>query len=105
MVVDDLAATSSAGSDCVTACAAQFPGGVHEFLVGPGTCICDGCDDACTQSVCVEQQLPTDTCLPCVQAGFLGDCQYLGFYQACTQFTDSECYALATCIMACPTPE
>ena len=99
VVVDEPAS----GSDCIAACAAQFPGSVHEFLTVGGQCLCDSCDEACTQSVCHDRQLPTAACLPCVQAGFLGViCQSAGFYQPCALDTSTECHALGTCIEACP---
>lgn len=99
VVVDEPASSS----DCVATCAAQFPGGIYDFLTGGGGCLCKTCDDACKQSVCGVPQLPTAACLPCVQAGYLSDlCQWEGFYQYCTLDTSSECHALATCIVACP---
>ena len=102
-VIADEKPAPISGSDCVAACTAQFPFGAQMFWDVGNLCLCDGCDDACAQSLCSDRQ-PTDACLPCLQAGFFGDhcMNHEGLFDFCYD-SNTECDAFAMCMEACPT--
>lgn len=89
---------------CVAACAAQLPHGYEVFQISGVGCLCDGCSAECAQQVCTDQQLPSDACLPCVKAAYLGDeCQnHDGLFSQCTNGGTHECQIFADCLVACP---
>ena len=88
---------------CVAACATQHPMGERLFAISNGGCICDGCSAACTQAVCGASGLPSDACLPCVQAALAGDeCHnHEGLFDTCTKDPNGDCHAFVLCFQAC----
>ena len=90
------------GHACAAACEEENPKGVEFYRSVNATCVCDGCSDACSHSVCGDKQAPSDACLPCVQAALLGDpCKLAGLFGSCPG-AHPECKALIDCITACP---
>jgi hypothetical protein len=96
-------AVDGGGAACVAACASAHAQGAQTFGYASGGCICLGCSAACTQSVCHDGALPSDACLPCVQAAVAGDtCQnHEGLFDECTKGPNGDCHAFVTCFQAC----
>jgi hypothetical protein len=91
------------GAACVAACASAHAQGAQTFAFASGGCVCLGCSAACMQSVCHDGALPSDACLPCVQAALAGDiCQnHEGLFDECTKGPNGDCHAFVTCFQAC----
>jgi hypothetical protein len=90
------------GHACAAACEAENPKGVEFYKPVSVVCVCDGCSEACSVSVCQEKQAPSDVCLPCVQAALLGEpCKLAGLFGSCPG-AHAECKALVDCLTACP---
>lgn len=91
------------GEACAAACEDDHTEGLETYRGVINGCVCDGCSDACTQSVCHEKQTPTDACLPCVQESLSGDaCNVHAGLFAAACLTTKDCGALVECLVACP---
>lgn len=91
------------GEACAVTCEEEHPEGVEDFRAVSVQCVCDSCSSACKQSVCYDDQTPSDACLPCVQEALRGDsCNEYGglFLTGCRGHDD--CVALINCLVACP---
>lgn len=90
------------GEVCAAACEDDHPEGLERYN-NVNLCACDGCSDACHQSVCFDHQTPDDACLPCVQESLRGDAcmENSGLFQSGC-LTEHDCAALVKCILACP---
>jgi hypothetical protein len=86
---------------CVAACEEGNAKGLELYKSVGGTCACDGCSDACKETVCREGQRPSDTCLPCVQAALVDKCSSYGLFGTGCD-SHPECRAYVDCLLACP---
>jgi hypothetical protein len=87
---------------CPATCEEENPVGLYYFQNVASTCACEGCSDACTESVCYRQETPDDTCLPCVQEALSGDpcLNHAGLFgSGCWSY--DECTAFVACLVAC----
>lgn len=85
---------------CAAACEQQHPDGLRMYNIVMVTCVCESCDEACSQSVCGDKETPSDMCLPCVQESLGGDaCAFAGHFGSCRSHAD--CAALVACLTAC----
>jgi hypothetical protein len=90
------------GQACAAACEENpTPKGLDLYKSVSVTCVCEGCSDACTVSICDKRETPSDECLPCVQAA-LGSpgCGGIGHFGSCKGAP--ECQAIIDCLLACP---
>ena len=91
------------GQACAAACEEEAnPRSLDLYKSVSVTCVCDGCSDACENSICGKHETPSDACLPCVQAGLVGDActHHAGLFQSCNNHP--ECQAIIDCLLACP---
>lgn len=89
------------GTECAAACEAKHPDGLHLYNVVISECVCTGCSEDCSQSVCVDKRTPSDACLPCVQASLDGPAcrEHGGLFGSCLDTKD--CADFVTCITTC----
>ena len=85
---------------CAASCEEMHPGGLSILHENTGGCACRTCSDACAQSVCLDDETPSNACLPCFQEGLITRCVPHDGHFAC--LGDEDCSALFACITACP---
>lgn len=87
-------------NSCAAFCEAQHPEGLRALNDSvKAACACYTCSEACAQSVCIEDETPSDACLPCYQEGLINSCVPHQGHFVC----NGDCSALLACITACPT--
>ena len=92
---------STVEQPCAASCDDENARGRELFDVVSSECACEGCSDACKDSVCIRKQTPSDACLPCVQEALRGDGCKVGLFNAGC-FGHEECVAFVDCLEACP---
>jgi len=87
---------------CAADCEEQHPEGLRVLHSYMSSCACRSCSDACTQSVCVRKETPSNACLPCMQEGLTQLCSTDGFFKGgCLDNNDKDCTDLFACITTC----